>query len=128
MGNGNAGGVTVDALEIRISQVEIQVIFYSGLAAPIVMSLFWRWWRSELGWSIIAKTLALSMTLLSLMLAYWFGPLSVARSPEMQWFTLVMLAAIPVIIWWRVWVIYRTQRDGALHRLPASRQQRTGVP
>jgi hypothetical protein len=120
-------GTGVDGLEIRVSQIEIQAIFYSGLAAPIVMGLFWRWWRSELGWSIIAKTLALSLALLGAMLIYWFGPVSVGRSEGMQWFTLVMLAAIPVIIWWRVLVIWKTQRYGARHRLPTP-PQLAGTP
>lgn len=105
----------MDALEVQVSQIIIQVIFYSGIAAPIVLGLFWKWWRSELGWSIVAKTLALSLALTGTMLIYWFGPTGVARSDAMQWFTLVMLAAVPVILWWRVWVIWKTQRSGARH-------------
>lgn len=105
----------MDALELQVSRIIIQVIFYSGIAAPAVLAAFWPWWRSELGWSIVAKTLALSLALLGSMLMYWLGPASVARSPVVQWFTLVMLAAVPVIIWWRVWVIWKTQRDGTRH-------------
>jgi ABC-type molybdate transport system permease subunit len=105
----------VDALQVQISQIIIQVIFYSGIAEATALALFWKWWRSELGWSIVAMTLSLSLALLGIMLVYWFGPNGVTRSPVVQWFTLVMLAAVPVITWWRVWVIYKAQRRGARH-------------
>ena len=51
-------------LESQAYQVIMQVIFYSGFAAPAVLATFWRWWRSELGWSIAAKMIALSLALL----------------------------------------------------------------
>ena len=102
-------------MQDRVALIIIQVIFYSGFAAPIVMATFWPWWRSELGWSIVAKTLALSCALLGVMLVYWFGPTDFAQSAFMQWFTVVALAAVPVALWWRVWVIFKTQRDGAGH-------------
>jgi hypothetical protein len=105
----------VDALQVQVSQIILQVIFYSGIAAPAVLALFWKWWRSELGWSITAKMLALSMALFGTMLMFWFGPSGVTRSPVVQWFTLVALAAVPCIIWWRVWVVYKTQRDSIRH-------------
>ena len=45
----------MDTAEAQVTQVIIQVIFYSGLLAPAVMATFWPWWRSELGWSIVEK-------------------------------------------------------------------------
>ena len=105
----------VDGVRAQITHVIIQVIFYSGLLTPLVMATFWRWWQTELGWSIVAKTLCLSASLLMVMLTYWFGPTDFLRSAGLQWFTVVMLAAIPVILWWRVWVIFKTQRDGSKH-------------
>ena len=104
----------MDSLQQQITLVVIQVIFYSGIAVPAVMATFWPWWRSKLGWSIVAKTLCLSMALLRSMLIYWLGP-AVADSAFRKWFTVVMLAAVPVILWWRVQVIFETQRDGSRH-------------
>ena len=102
-------------MEMLVGQVIIQVIFYSGLIAPAVMATFWPWWRSELGWSITAKTFALSLALLPAMLVYWFGLNAITGSDALRWFSLTALAAVPVIVWWRVWVIYKAQRDGAKH-------------
>ena len=100
-------------MEAQVARVIIQVIFYSGILAPMAMSWFWPWWRSELGWSIVAKTLALSMALLPAMLVYWFGLNTITSSPALRWFSLTALAAVPVIVWWRVWVIFKAQRDGS---------------
>ena len=105
----------MDRLQAQVSEVIIQVIFWSGITAPLVMALFWRWWRTELGWSIVAKTLALSLALLMTVLVIWFGPSALTRSAVLQWFTVAALGAVPVILWWRVWVIYKTQRDGSKH-------------
>lgn len=105
----------MDHLQALVSTIVIQVIFYSGLAAPAVMASFWVWWRSELGWSIVAKTLALSLALLPAMFLYWFGPTAFTTSDALRWFSIVALAAVPVILWWRVWVIFKTQRKGARH-------------
>ena len=105
----------MSTLQAQVAAVIVQVIFYSGFAAPAVMAAFWPWWRSELGWSIVAKTLCLSLALLGAMLESWFGPADFERSAVLQWFTLTMLAAIPVIVWWRVWVIFKAQREGSKH-------------
>ena len=105
----------MDTAEAPVTQVIIQVIFYSGLIAPAVTATFWPWWRSELGWSITAKMLALSLALLPAMLLYWFGLNAFTSSDVLRWFSITALAAVPVIIWWRVWVIFKAQRDGARH-------------
>lgn len=101
-------------LQSQVTQVIIQMIFWSGIIAPLVMRTFWPWERSELGWSIVAKTLALSLALLMTVLAYYFGP-AFLHYAVLTWFSIIMLAAVPVILWWRVWVIYKNQRDGARH-------------
>jgi hypothetical protein len=98
-----------------ITEIAIQIIFWSGLAAPAVLALFWPWWRSELGWSITAKTMALSASLLTVMIYYFFGPTVLADSSGLRWFTIVMLYIVPAIIWWRVWVIWKAQRNGTRH-------------
>lgn len=116
-------------LQQQITTVVIQVIFYSGLAVPAVLALFWPWWRSELGWSIVAKTICLSLALLGAMLTYWFGPVGFTRSAFLQWFTIAALAAVPVVLWWRVWVIFKTQRSGSRrHYLGRAPRETTRAP
>ena len=105
----------MDQAQQQITTVIIQVIFYSGIAAPLVIAAFWKWWRSELGWSIVAKTIALSLALFPAMLFYWLGPTAFTTSGGLRWFSIAALGAVPLIVWWRVWVIYKAQRDGASH-------------
>ena len=105
----------MDTAEAQVTQVIIQVIFYSGILAPAVTATFWPWWRSELGWTISAKMLALSMAILPAMLLFWFGPSAFVTSDVLRWFSITALAAVPVIIWWRVWVIFKAQRNGSRH-------------
>lgn len=105
----------MSVLQQHIAAVIIHVIFWSGLVAPAVLATFWPWWRSELGWSICAKTIALSLVLVPAELETWFGSADFEHSQALQWFSLAALAAIPVIVWWRVWVIFKTQREGSRH-------------
>jgi len=100
-------------LQATVTQWIIQAIFYSGLAAPLAIATFWRWWESELGISICAKTIALSLALVPAMFLYWFGPTALTRSDALRWFSIVCLGLVPLIIWWRVWVIYKAQRRGS---------------
>ncbi len=101
--------------EMVAGTVAIQAIFYSGLAAPAVMALFWRWYRTRLGWSVAAKTIALSLALVPAMIKYWLGPAAFVRSDAVTWFTITMLYVVPAVVWWRVYEIYRVQRRGGPH-------------
>lgn len=95
------------------AQIAIEGIFYSGVAFIIAVSLFWPWWKSQLGWTIIAKTVTLSLAVLPAMLMYWFG---IGTPRWLMYVSILALWAIPPILAWRAIVLWRVQRHGLEHR------------
>jgi len=98
-----------------VASVGVQVIFYVNIAFIAGVSLFWPWWRDQLGWSIIAKTAALSVVLLPAMLFIWFGPNAFTSARWLSWFATWALFLVPAALVWRFVVIFRIQRKGASH-------------
>jgi len=96
----------------------VNITFWTSLAFPVVTRPFWPWTRSQWGRNIVALELAIAFTLIGSIMNIDLGwrryPLVFA------WITTVSLACVPVIVIWRAVMIWRTQRDGALHdrRLP----------
>ena len=91
-------------------QIAAEGIFYSAVGFVIAVSFFWPWWRSQLGWSIVAKSLALAAAVLPSMLVYWFGAGVYADVPWLAWVAIGALWLVPPILAWRVAVIWHAQR------------------
>ena len=88
-------------------QIVVEEIFYSSLGFVIAVSVFWPWWRSQLGWSICAKALAFGLAFTPAMVMYTFG----AHAPTwMQWGAVCSAALVGPILAWRAWVIWHAQR------------------
>lgn len=94
-------------------RVVVEAIFYVGLASIVAVSLFWRWWRDILGWSVIASTAALVIAVIPGMIRIWFGPAVVTTHPWLTWVTIAALALDPVITAWRVWVLWILRQQAA---------------
>ncbi len=92
------------------ARIAIEGIFWSALGFVIVVSAFWPWWKSQLGWSIAAKSLTLALAVFPAMLAYWFGPSVYQRAPWLQWVAIAALWLVPPILVWRAVVIWHAQR------------------
>ena len=90
-------------------QIAVEAIFYSSALFVAVVSLYFPWWRSQLGWTIIAKTLALAVAVFPAMLTYWLG---VRVTGWLAWVSVAALWTIPPILAWRALVIWRVQRTG----------------
>lgn len=88
-------------------QVVISAIFYVGIAAVIVTSLFWNWWSDVLGWSVISSVLALCIAVLPAMVRLWFGPAVFETVAWLNWVAIAALALDPIITAWRVWVLWK---------------------
>lgn len=106
------------------SKIAVEAIFYSSLGFVAVVSLFWPWWKSQLGWTIAAKSLALGLAVFPAMLIYWFGHDVFTDSPWLKWASVTMLYLIPPILIWRAFILFRIQQrsraleegEMALHR------------
>ena len=95
--------------QAEATRIGVEAIFYGSLLFCIGVSAFWAWWKSQLGWTIIAKSLALTIAVLPAMVFFWFG----ARAPE--WLAAVSTAGlwcVPLILMWRLAVLWKIQRDG----------------
>jgi hypothetical protein len=92
------------------ARIAIEAIFYTSILFTAAVSMFWPWWRSQLGWSIIAKSFALAVAVLPAMIAYWFGTAVYARNPWLGWLSIAAMATIPLILVWRAAVLWHVQR------------------
>jgi hypothetical protein len=92
------------------TRIAIEGIFYSAAGFVIAVSVFWPWWKSQLGWTVVAKSLALAVAVFPAMLAYWFGPGVYHRCPWLQWASIGAMWLIPPILVWRAVVIWHAQR------------------
>jgi hypothetical protein len=91
------------------TQIGVEAVFYTALAFTAAVSCFWPWWKSQLGWTIVAKSLALAVATLPAMLFYWYS----GRSPAwLDWVSVCALWSIPVILAWRAYVLWQVQRSG----------------
>lgn len=92
----------------------IQCVFYTSLAFVVLISLFWSWWKTQLGWTIALKSLAIAAAVFLEMLEVWFGPGFVRDHPGLETVSIVSLFCVPLILIWRLVVLYRIQRAGAM--------------
>jgi hypothetical protein len=95
------------------TQIAIEAIFYTSAGFVVAVSLAWPWWKSQLGWTIMAKTLALMIAVFPAMLVYWLGE---TLPHWLEWLSIVALWCIPPILIWRAVVIWRMQRRGLQQR------------
>lgn len=91
-------------------RIAVEGIFYSALGFVAAVSFWWPWWKTQLGWSIVAKSLALALAVTPAMLTIWFGLEVYADAPWLQWVAIAALLAVPPILVWRAWVIWQLQR------------------
>lgn len=97
------------ALQVT-GQYAVEAIFYTSIVFIAAISTFWPWWRSQLGWTITAKTLALVIAVTPAMLEYWFGPTVYKDAPWLAWVTVAALACVPPVLAWRAIILWRIQR------------------
>ena len=88
---------------------EIEIgTFLVTLLFPLVTSTFWKWWRSDLGWTITVMDILLCLTFMFPAIHLIFGLND--DTLFFQWFLSVLFLVQPVVAW-RAIVLYRAQRD-----------------
>lgn len=87
----------------------IQAVFYASWAFIAVVSVFWPWWKTLIGWSVVLKAAALGVAVMPAMLDYWFGPVLPAW---LNWVSVAGLWAVPPILVFRAIVVWIYQRTG----------------
>jgi uncharacterized membrane protein YfcA len=89
-----------------------------GIVAGAVSLIQWvvfysyqeRWWRHQLGWSLVIKTLLVAALLLLLALSVFFR-LNRLDSQVVAWLSVVFVYAITPVMWWRTLVWTREYRQ-----------------
>lgn len=112
--------MTQEQLLIDAGAVLANVTFFVSLLFPVVTAFYWRWWDSAWGRNIVSLELGIAVTLLPAVLFRDFGIDSLA----LRWVQVTALATVPLIVAWRVVMIWLAQRSGALH---GRRLRRAGV-
>lgn len=91
-------------------RLAVEGVFYSAILFVAAVSLYWPWWKSQIGWSITAKSIALALAILPAMLTYWFGRGVYREFPWLGWVAVGALVLIPPILAWRAVIIWHFQR------------------
>lgn len=88
----------------------INVAFVAAVLFPIVIRPIWAWTASAWGWNTIVFDLVVAVALLPVWLHRTFNlnPASLV----FLWIQAASLVAVPVIIIWRVRIIWLVQRHG----------------
>lgn len=86
----------------------VQVTFWVCVVFIISTSIFWPWWKTDLGWTIILKTACLGAILLPPNLTLIFGINT--TSFFWRWESVATFAGIAMTIIWRGIVIWLLQR------------------
>jgi hypothetical protein len=97
--------LTVDLLDWIVV-----IDFWASLLFPVVVGLFWKWWRAD------AASFGKSMMVLELLIAFSTAPAALRRmfgipiaSIGYMWFLIAALGAIAPAIAWRTWSLWRIQ-------------------
>jgi hypothetical protein len=88
------------------------VAFWVCALWPALTCWFWPWWQHQWGWNMVIKTELIAVALLASVLRREFG---VHNMYVLGWTIVSSLTLIPIVIAWRTVLIWRAQRDGALH-------------
>ena len=93
------------------ADIAAPVAFWVCAVWPAVTATFWPWWQHEWGWNMVIKTELIAVALLSSILKIEFG---ITSGYVLLWTTVAAVTAIPVVVAWRTWIIWRGQHEGAL--------------
>lgn len=103
---------------------ETMVAFFAALGFILLYTIVAPWWKSALGWSIVALDGSIALTLLPSVIHHWAG-VSTADAPVFAWFTVGAFALVPMVIAWRAWILVRLQ---IRHRQDVPSNRPTSLP
>jgi hypothetical protein len=102
--------MTQDQLALDLINWGVDVSFIVTVLFPFYIRIIWNWLDSDWGWNTIVFDIVVALALLPVWLHHTFG-LS-ASSHIFLWVDATSIWAIPTIVIWRTWIIFRVQRHG----------------
>jgi hypothetical protein len=104
--------VTQLRLQLDLINWFVNLAFWVCLAFPLVVALYWPWWKDWWGWSIVVLELLIPVALLGGILRIDFGLRSL--NPFLfGWIELTAIGLIPLVVIHRTWLIWYRQRIAA---------------
>lgn len=97
-------------LQADIAIIIVHAAFWTSLLFIPAVSACWPWWKHQFGRAVISVDVLLAAAFLPAELRLMFG--IPAASPAFGWFTLAVLACIPLRTLWLAVAVYRMQRTG----------------
>jgi hypothetical protein len=99
-----------DPALVIIVHWEVNMGFAVSLLFPFVTRFFWPWHQSWWGWNTVLFDLSIAGTLFSSVLHLDFG----ISDEALEWTQVFFLGLVIFNVLWRIVMIWRTQREGAL--------------
>jgi hypothetical protein len=106
-----------------VTRWEVSVTFWVSFAFPFIAALIWPWWKSWWGRNIVALEICIAVTLLPSIAFQYFN--LKADVNTLQWIQVVALATVPVVVLWRVAMIWYDQRRPDRTRLSRIRRKKS---
>lgn len=98
----------------------INFITWSSFAFPVLTWPFWNWSESMWGRNLVAYEVCLGLGFIGATVRHDWGIPSALHGPAfyaVEWLQTISLAFVPLIISWRVIIIWKTQRAGVIVRI-----------
>lgn len=96
------------AFVIAVTPYVAESAFFAGLLFIAAYSLLAKWWSTPVGITIVLLDLMIDLVLLPDMLLYLFG-VNVTGSEFWTFLVLGAIAAVPLIILWRLAILLKVQ-------------------
>ena len=100
--------MTDAAILAHFDEFVIQFLFWAGVVAVSVVSIFWPWWKTDLGRTIVLEISCLCAALFPSTLELELGVN--ANTIFWQWWVGITFFGAAIVTLWRIPVIWKYQR------------------
>lgn len=99
--------------------------FFSLLGWVAIYTSLAKWWRNDIGRTLVVKTSLIALVLVPTILSLFFH-FNRLTSHLAGWFDVVMLGLVAPVMWWRSAVFLRLGKSGKVGGLPAGAPHKCG--
>jgi hypothetical protein len=92
-----------------LGSIDVLIAFCASVAFVVGYTFIAPWWRYEVGRTMAALDIGISLTLFPSVLHHWFGV--AVNTPFFAWYQDMSLLLVAGIALWRLWVVFRVQQD-----------------
>jgi hypothetical protein len=104
--------VTQARLLVDWANAAIIPAFLVSLLFPVIVAPYYKWWKNEFGWNLSIKSWVIAVATLPSFVHRVFGV--PVNELAFMYMVVIAITTIPIVLIWRAWAIYRTQKAGAI--------------